>query len=188
MQLGLDEAAASLNENQLGTILGWVAVLILGSGVLILIFRVTLEGTPKRQRRAVVDTTMIRSWLAVALVSGLLLFAAVSFVIDETDLRNLLMGGVIASAGTATAFYFASKTSEQAQQNLLNAAFGTAATITLPNLVDMKAGDGRKIIEALGLTFKTEPAEAVDEKIVTMTPAAGASVKPKDTVTATTAD
>ena len=40
----------------------------------------------------------------MALVSGLLIFSAASFFLDDTTLRSLLLGGVVSSAGTATAF------------------------------------------------------------------------------------
>jgi hypothetical protein len=74
----------------------------------------------------------MRSWLALALVGGLLIFAAVSFQLDDTALRSSLLGGVIASAGAATAFYFASKSSDQARQDILNAS---SPTVTAPNLI-----------------------------------------------------
>jgi PASTA domain len=90
---------------------------------------------------------------------------------------------VIASAGTATAFYFASKTSEQAQQNLLNAAFGPV-TISLPDVVGMSVKNTRTVAEALGLTVNSDPAGAADDDIVkTTTPPAGAPVKRHDVVT-----
>jgi NhaP-type Na+/H+ and K+/H+ antiporter len=98
-------AVPALNQNQLGTVLGWIVLLILGSGLLVVIFRVAMEGTPKYQRKDTAsDKTLIRSWLAVALAGGLLFFAAASFLIDDANLRNLLMGGVVASAGSAIAF------------------------------------------------------------------------------------
>ena len=191
MNATVDIAVSNIDPNQLGTILGWTIVLILGSGVLILVFRVTLEGTPKHQRRdagAVNDTTMIRSWLAIALVSGLLLFASVSFVLDSADLRNLLMGGVIASAGTATAFYFASKSAERTQQTLLNAAFGGVTPTRVPDVKDLTVADARSVIQAAGLTFQTEPATASDSQTVTsISPPAGTSIRPGEKVTAVVA-
>ena len=41
------------------------------------------------------DSTLVRSWLAISLVGGLLIFAAVSFWLDDTTLRSTLIGGVI---------------------------------------------------------------------------------------------
>jgi hypothetical protein len=161
--------------------------LILGTGILVLVFRLIMEGGPGTQRTDVhTDKTLIRSWLAVALVSGLLLFAVGSLFIDDTSLWNLMMGGVIASAGTATAFYFASKASEQTQQNLLNAAFGgTGAPISLPDIKGMTVGNARKILEALKLTFMV-PVGTADDQIVTGTqPPPGFAAKPGDTVTGT---
>ena len=115
-------AAAPLDPSRLLPLLISTLVLILGSGLLVLIFRVVLEGSSwSKLRSGEGGTTVVRSWLAVALVAGLLLFAATSFVVDGSELRNLLMGGVVAAGGTAAAFYFASKSAEQTQRNLLDA-------------------------------------------------------------------
>jgi hypothetical protein len=186
MNLVSAEAAPALNQNQLGTVLGWMALLFLGSGLLVVIFRLAMEGTPKRQRKDTAsDKTLIRSWLAIALAGGLLFFAAASFLIGDASLRNLLMGGVVASTGSVIAFYFSSKASEQTQQNLLNAAFGTA-TINVPDVKGRSVGDARTIIEAVQLNFATDPTTATDDQTVADTkPPTGTSVKPGDTVTAT---
>lgn len=75
--------------------------------------------------------TLIRSWIAIASVFGLLLFCAVAFAIDDQWLRSTLIGEVVASAGAAVAFYFSSKSSDQARSDILSAAFGTAEVPTL---------------------------------------------------------
>jgi hypothetical protein len=131
----LESGAASLT---LWLIVGFV---LLG-GVVAALGRSLLEGSFKSRSgsmpdkdgtgRATPDRTFMRSWLALALVGGLLIFAAVSFQLDDTALRSSLLGGVIASAGAATAFYFASKSSDQARQDILNASFPTA---TAPSLI-----------------------------------------------------
>jgi hypothetical protein len=103
--------------------------------------RSSLEGTYKARTgaaqgqgpdgQAAPDRTFMRSWLAISLVGGLLIFTAVSFQLDDTTLRSSLIGGVIASAGAAAAFYFASKSADQARQDILNAAFPTTTTPSL---------------------------------------------------------
>src|ERR1700760_2194404 len=113
----------------LGLVVGFV---ILG-GVVAALGRSLLEGSFKARSKsapggestgdASVDRTFMRSWLAIALVGGLLVFCAASFELDDTALRSSLLGGVIASAGAATAFYFASKSSDQARRDILNASF-----------------------------------------------------------------
>jgi hypothetical protein len=65
--------------------------------------------------------TLICSWLAIALVFGLLLFCAVAFAIDDQSLRSTLIGGLVASASAAVAFYFSSKSSDQARSDMLAA-------------------------------------------------------------------
>ena len=111
-----------------------IAGFILLGGLVIVLGRSSLEGSFRARAKAPdeespgaasPDRTFIRGWLAIVLVGGLLIFAAVSFQLDDPALRSSLMGGVIASAGAAAAFYFASKSSDQARQDILNAALAT---------------------------------------------------------------
>jgi hypothetical protein len=101
----------------------------------------------------------MRSWLALALVGGLLIFAAVSFQLDDTALRSSLLGGVIASAGAATAFYFASKSSDQARQDILNASFPTA---TVPSLTGKTKAEVNAALAGTPLYIDALPATALD--------------------------
>jgi len=71
------------------------------------------------------DGDFIRSWIAVALVIGLLSFCAYAFAVNDTALRSTLIGGLIASVGTAIAFYFSSKSADKARQDIASAASGT---------------------------------------------------------------
>jgi hypothetical protein len=72
-------------------------------------------------RGAVAVGSVIRSWIAMALVLGLLVFCAMAFVVDDAALRNTLMGGLTTSVGAALAFYFSAKTSEKAQETVVAA-------------------------------------------------------------------
>jgi hypothetical protein len=124
--------------------LGLIVGFILLGGVVVAFGRSRLEGSFKERSGsaprtgsaggATPDRTFMRSWLSIALVGGLLIFAAVSFQLDDTALRSSLLGGVIASAGAATAFYFASKSADQARQDILNASFPTVGVPTLLGL------------------------------------------------------
>jgi hypothetical protein len=71
------------------------------------------------------DGDFIRSWIAVTLVIGLITFCAFTFAVNDTTLRSTLIGGLIASVGTALAFYFSSKSADKARQDIANAAVGT---------------------------------------------------------------
>jgi hypothetical protein len=187
MEPDLRVAAAALDTKNIGWVLGAVVVLFLGSGIVVLLARWLLEGRSTGQEPSPGGKTLIRSWMSVVLVAGLLLFAATSFFVENADLQSLLMGGVLASTGTATAFYFASKASEETQKNLLNAAFKSPMEFELPELKGLSIGEARRVSRALKLTLEPDPAGAPDAAPVTDTkPAAGSAVKPGDTVTATT--
>jgi uncharacterized membrane protein len=178
------DTPSPLNAKYLGTSLLVTVVLILAVGGLVLAFRIVLA-RQRQQDEPTPDKTLIRSWLAVVLVSGLLLFAVASLFINDPSLWNLMMGGVIASAGTAIAFYFASKAAEQTQQNLLNAAFGGVGPITLPDIRGQTVANASKILEALKLALMTPPGTKDDQTVQDSSPPAGSAVKPGDTVTAT---
>jgi hypothetical protein len=124
------------------------------------------------------DRTLIRSWLSAVLVSGLVLLAVTSLFLAETQLRSLLMGGVIASAGTATAFYFAAKASEQTQRNLLDAAFSSQHTVLVPDLAGRTVDDARMIVKAMGLQAEIEPPAVPGTALVATTrPEKGTALK-----------
>ncbi|MEU5537497.1 PASTA domain-containing protein [Streptomyces sp. NPDC020362] len=72
----------------------------------------------------------VRSWIALSLVAGLLLFSILAFVTNDTTLRTTLIGALAAAAGSATAFCFSSKPTDQAH-DLLTASAGTE---TVPDL------------------------------------------------------
>jgi PASTA domain len=180
-------AVAALDTKNIGWIVGAIVLLFLGSGALVLVSRRTMEGRAQGQVSSSGDKTLIRSWLSVALVAGLLLFAASSFFVEDTDLRSLLMGGVIASTGTATAFYFASKASEETQKNLLDAAFNSPTQFELPDFKGMSVAQARAVAGALKLLFETDPQGApVGAPVTDTKPSAGSVVKSGDRVTATT--
>jgi hypothetical protein len=166
-----------------------LAALILLIGPLILLLRTGFDirgkNLGKGQPPAGADKSIIRGWLAVALVAGLLLLAAGSFFGSNANLQSLLMGGVIASAGTAVAFYFSSASSQQTQQNLLNATLG--GLIILPNLTTGTVGEAQKIAAALQLTLVLSPPNAPPGDQVTSTvPPAGSIVRPGTTITVQT--
>lgn len=122
-------AGASAN-----TVLGLTVGLVLFAGVVVAGGRALLQGGAKSDppgssspgaNAPASDRTIVRSWLALALVGGLLLFCAASFEIDDTTLRSTLLGGLVASSSAAVAFYFASKSADQARTDILNASLPT---------------------------------------------------------------
>jgi len=68
------------------------------------------------------SSSIIRSWISFTLVLALVVFCAGAFLIDDGNLRSTLFGGLIASVGAAVAFYFSSKSADQARADVLHAA------------------------------------------------------------------
>jgi Putative Ig domain len=54
-------------------------------------------------------TSFIRSWIAISLVLGLLIFCAAALLGTDASLQSILFGGLVASTGSAIAFYFAAQ-------------------------------------------------------------------------------
>jgi hypothetical protein len=55
----------------------------------------------------------------------------------------LLVGGVVASAASAVAFYFAARGAQEARQDVIKAAFGTEI---VPKLIDLNVADAQATI------------------------------------------
>jgi hypothetical protein len=110
--------------------------------------------------------TLIRSWIAISLVGGLLIFTAVSFWIADTTLRSTLVGGLVANAGAAVAFYFASKSADQARRDILAASLPSTVT---PSLIGDKPAAVNEKLAATSLRLQPAPAnpdpasQAVDQ-------------------------
>ena len=91
--------------------MGIVAVALLLIGIIVIFAR----------RKDPGGQSVVRSWIALALVAGLVLFCAVTFAINDPNLRSTVFGGLTTSVGAAIAFYFSSKSSDQARQDILDA-------------------------------------------------------------------
>jgi hypothetical protein len=162
---------------------GLVVVFVLLAGAVVVWGRRALErprqkqedtsGAGTRPQAEAPDSTLVRSWVAISLVGGLLIFVAVSFWLDDTTLRSALVGGVIANAGSAVAFYFASKSSDQARQDILTASLGSTL---VPNLVGTRLTAARDALAATPLRIEVHPAAAVDDaQVMSQSPAANQS-------------
>ena len=172
--------------NSPSAIAGWVvlvtisAVIIL-TGLVVILGRYWLEN--KRPASQFVqgpvepsdsDGTLVRSWIAISLVSGLLVFCAVALSTGNTSLQSTLFGGLVASVGAAVAFYFSSKSAEQARQDVLTA---TQPTSEVPSLQGMTVTDARAEMAKTPLQLVISNASAMPGDLVTrQSPSAGTAV------------
>jgi hypothetical protein len=132
--------ASTLTFSQLLTVLGIVAGVVVIAGLIVIWSRSLMKEAGGTEQ------SIVRSWLALTLVIGLVLFCGVALFLSDTNLRSVLIGGLAASTGTAIAFYFSSKASDQARQDILNATFGTE---TVP---DLKGSTKDEAMRRLGQT------------------------------------
>jgi uncharacterized iron-regulated membrane protein len=123
-----------------------LAVLGIAAGAIIVAGLIVLWGRSVMKTSGETDQSLVRSWLALTLVIGLVLFCGVSLFLSDTNLRSVLIGGLTASAGTAIAFYFSSKSADQARQDILKVTFGSE---TVP---DLKGCTREKALGRLGQT------------------------------------
>ncbi|MGO9961939.1 MAG: hypothetical protein ACLPUG_00735 [Acidimicrobiales bacterium] len=121
------------------------------------------------------DSTLLRSWIAISLVAGLLVFCAVAFAVNDESLRSTLFGGLVTSVGAAIAFYFSSKSADQARQDLLKAGVGTTS---VPDLVGtpphrLTLADARAAIAPTQLVLVVDdPTTVPDALVVSQSPPA----------------
>ncbi|GIH97936.1 hypothetical protein Psi01_85660 [Planobispora siamensis] len=112
--------------------------------------------------------------LALVLVGSLVLVTGAAMSGSNTQLANLLVGGVVASAAGAVSFYFASRGAEEARKDMLHAALGTEM---VPDLKGHKVAEAQAIISAMSLKLALPtPAPAADDKISNQDPSPGTSV------------
>src|SRR5215211_4397650 len=131
----------TITSTQAYVILGLVVFGILAAGLVVIYGRREVPGdstsTPATASSAPPSTrtgptSVIRSWIAIALVIGLLIFCGAAFLVSDTTLRSTLMGGLVASVGAAVAFYFSSKAADQARADILGAAVTLAQGAAQP--------------------------------------------------------
>jgi hypothetical protein len=175
---------------------GWVVLIAVGamiilSGVVIVAGRYWLTGSARGGHGGAsdagtdmggraggvldADSMVVRSWIAIALVGGLLIFCAVAFAIDDPSLRSTLFGGLIASVGAAVAFYFSAKNADQARKDILTAALGTAE---VPELEGLTVAQAQAAIAKtpLQLVVSTQHAQTTDV-VVDQNPAPNTDVR-----------
>ena len=117
MPTGLNLADTTTLSNSQGLWLFLIVVLgILLAGVVVIVGRSVLDKGQTDQ-----PASLIRSWIAISLVLGLLAFCAAAFLITDTTLRSTLFGGLIASVGAAIAFYFSSSAGDKTRADILKA-------------------------------------------------------------------
>ncbi len=100
---------------------GLIVVGVMVVGMLLAGWMVYVMRKPAKDDPNCPSGSMIRSWIAAALVMGLLVLCAGAFLLKDAATRSTLFGGLISSVGAAVAFYFSSKSTEQAQDALASA-------------------------------------------------------------------
>jgi uncharacterized membrane protein len=111
------------------------------------------------------DGDFIRSWMAVSLVIALIFFCAFAFTISDSTLQSTLIGGLIASSGSAVAFYFSSKASDKARQDIVHAQ--TAGTELVPSLINSSKAEALQILGHTSFGLIEDPKNpSADSKVV----------------------
>jgi PASTA domain len=106
-----------------------------------------------------VGASVVRSWIAISLVIGLLLFCALTFAVPDTTLRSTLIGALTASVGSAIAYYFSTKSAEQARQDLMTTIAGSEV---VPDLHGMNAATAATTLGKTSLKLEINPPGSKD--------------------------
>lgn len=111
-------ATATLKIGQVFALLGIVVGGMLLAGLVVIFGRSHLSGGSGDSDQ---PTSLIRSWIAISLVMGLLVFCAAALWLSDSSIRSTMFGGLIASVGAAVAFYFSSQAADKARSDILQA-------------------------------------------------------------------
>lgn len=97
--------------------------------------------------------SVVRSWIAISLVIGLLMFCTLTFAVEDPTLRSALIGGLTASVGSAIAYYFSTKSAEQARQDLMSAQ----GAEVVPDLRGMPESKAASTLGKTSLRLQIDP-------------------------------
>jgi hypothetical protein len=125
--LATTPTAPTISHSETIVLLALVVAGTMVAGLLVILARRTVPAGDNEPAASVV-----RSWIAISLVFGLLVFCAAAFRIGDSTLRSTLFGGLIASVGAAVAFYFSSKSADQARSDILKTALAISQGGTSP--------------------------------------------------------
>jgi hypothetical protein len=146
-----------------------IAALIVLSGLIVILGRSVLD-----QDESAAGNSLVRSWIAISLVGGLLVFCVVALTISDASLRSTLFGGLVTTVGAAVAYYFSSQGADKARQDLMAASLGSTE---VPNLVGQTVQAAKNEISETALRLEsTNPNALPTDQIVSQSVAAGTSV------------
>jgi len=133
-----------------------------------------------------VGASVVRSWIAISLVIGLLLFCALTFAVPDPTLRSTLIGALTASVGSAMAYYFSTKSAEQARQDLMTTIAGSEV---VPDLHGMNAATAATTLGKTSLKLEINPPGFKDPTatVLTQNPNRGVSAPKGSSVQVTMA-
>jgi FtsH-binding integral membrane protein len=139
--------------------LTWGQTLVVMAAVLLGVLLVGLIVILGRSRGSRKDprASLVRSWIAISLVLGLLLFCASAFAVADASLRSTLVGALAAAVGTAIAFYFSSHQADQARRDLLTATVGS---VTVPKITGVTLARALATLAKTSLLLQVDPASA----------------------------
>ncbi len=183
-------AAESTSSASLGSLPPWaltgaIILVVVVVGVLLVV-----NGWPRAATASSsADRSVVRSWIAVSLVVGLLVLTAAEIAGNNATTTSALIGGLTASVGSAIAYYFSTKASEQAQDKLTTATAGSGAgPVVVPDLMGKSVTDALLALGSLELRLVVDPTaitEGTLGTIVSQVPSPGPSTVKDKTVTVT---
>lgn len=112
----------------------WIPLAVLLLAMILAFIALLYYGALTSRKKKDADISVVRAWIAVTLIAGLLILTAVTLGGTDANLRNILVGGIVASASTAVAFYFATKANEASNAAVLKAAGIDGSASTAPPL------------------------------------------------------
>jgi PASTA domain len=153
---------------------GWLLGSLITLSGLAIVAAIVFTFLNRRQPPDQAGVGIVRSLLALVLVGGLMILAGASFSLADVQTRNLLIGGIVASASGAVAFYFASRGADDARKDLLTATLGSD---TVPELVGMTVDQAKAAMSVGPLALKVPESAQPTDQVKDQTPKAGTSVQ-----------
>jgi hypothetical protein len=185
-------AAESTSSTTLGSLPPWALTGAIILVVVVVGILLVVNGWPRSATASnSADRSVVRSWIAVSLVVGLLVLTAAEIAGNNATTTSALIGGLTASVGSAIAYYFSTKASEQAQEKLTTASAaggGPSGPVVVPDLLGKSVNDALLALGSLELRLVVDPTAITQGtlgNIVGQVPSPGPSTVKDKTVTVT---
>lgn len=111
----------------------WALIIVVIAFMIAVLVTMLVYGWPSKTNKRKAKNSVVRAWMAITLVAALVILTMASLDGGDDAVQKILIGAIVAAAGSASAYYFASAAGRDANDAVIRAAgAGTGASAESP--------------------------------------------------------